>query len=461
MVTGSKAIKLSQTSSRTYMRLDMIVCDDQPNLNGELLTKEFLENYSETLIGMPIQVDRARIERGLYSSLTHRAEQGELKTDSIGAVDKVWLETDVDTDVTTMYASAKIWKRYSAVCDAIKELYDDNNLKFSWEVIVDEGEEIDGINHWKTGEWFAHTIVSMPSYPIAKAQLLVAELKENSEENKKEVKDLDGILIAGMSQSMLREKISAKLEYSQWTVETFMDDNKAVIRDWEENKYYIVEFSVNGEEVEVNEEMKMEGALIWKPVDEVSEADLRVAELEKEKEELVAKIAELETVEEVVKPVESTEEVIVAEVVESVEKNEVKEPVVDESDKIVKYAEVIAKLSETVKTLEAKVEELEPYRLQAEKLAEEKVLAELNAVKESLKNTAQSIVGEGNEITAEMATAVEEADEKALKVAIAEFVIANASVVESNIKVAELEPKVIVGTEDEDYSIKDKDIELY
>ena len=70
-------------------------------------------------------------------------------------------------------------------------------------------------------------------------------------ELKEEVDNLNEILIAGMSQNMLREKISAKLEYSQWTVETFMDDNKAVIRDWDEEKYYIVEFSVNGEEVEV------------------------------------------------------------------------------------------------------------------------------------------------------------------------------------------------------------------
>jgi len=459
--SDSKIISLSESKDKRALILEMIVTNTEPNLNGDKTSKDFIIKNHQTLVDMPIQVDRFRLESGLYSSLTHRSENDGLKTDSVGVIYEAYYVEDEDDEVTTLYAKAKIWKRYSATCDAIKELHDNGQLKFSWEIVVEEAENVDGINTIEDGYWIGHCIVSNPSYPIAKSTMLVAELKGLNLE--KEVKDLDNILIAGMSQSMLREKISAKLEYSQWTVETFMDDNKAVIRDWEENKYYIVEFSVNGEEVEVNEEMKMEGALIWKPVDEVAETDLRVAELEKEKEELISKIAELETVEEVVEDVvdeavvESTEE-IVAEVSDE---DEVKEVVADESDKIVEYAEVIAKLSETVKTLESKVEELEPYRLEAEKLAEEKVLAELNAVKESLKSTAQSIVGEGNEITAEMASAVEEADEKALKVAIAEFVIANVSVVESTIKVAELEPKVIVGTEDEDYSIKDKDIELY
>ena len=428
------------------MRLDMIVCNDEPNLNGEVLTKEFLENYSETLIGMPIQVGRMRLEKGLYSSLTHRAENGELKTDSIGAVDKVWLETDEDTNTTTMYASAKIWKRYSAVCDAIKELYEDGDLKFSWEVIVDDGEEKDGINYWKSGEWMAHTIVSFPSYPIAKAQLLVAELKENSKATKKEVNNLENMLIAGMSQNMLREKISAKLDYSQWTVETFMDDNKAVIRDWDEGKYYIVEFSVNGDEVEVMKDSKTEGALIWVPADQVSETDLRVAELEAELQSLKAE-----------KDDKCAEE---DELDNEDDKKEDDEEDKDEDEKLIKYAEAIAMLTKTVQSLESKVEELEPYRLEVQRLAEEKAMAELQSVKDGLTATAKSIVGE-NELTAEMASAIENADEKALKVAIAEYVIANVVTTESTIKVAEKTENVIISTSDSDYTIeKSKKFEL-
>lgn len=436
--SDSKIISLSESTDKRALILEMIVTNTNPNLNGDVTTKEFIINNYETLLNMPIQVDRFRLENGFYSSLTHRAESDGLKTDSVGVIYEAYYTED--DEETTLYAKAKIWKRYSATCDAIKELHENGQLKFSWEIVAEEYENIDDLNYIKDGYWIGHCIVSNPSYPIAKSTMLVAELKELNLE--KEVKDLDEILIAGMSMDMLRGKISAKLEYSQWTVEMFMGDSKAVIRDWDEDKYYIVEFSVNGEEVDVNLEGKVEGALVWTAKDSVSETDLRIAELEKEKEELNAKLAELEKVEE--EPV-------------------VEEPVVEpavEDDKVEKYAEAIATLNETVKQLKAQVEELEPYRLEAQRLAEEKALAELNALKDSLKGTAQSVVGEGNELTAEMASAIEDADEKALKVAIAEFVIANVKVVESSVKVAEVEPKVEVGTEDEDYSIKKYKVEL-
>ena len=120
---------------------------------------------------------------------------------------------------------------------------------------------------------------------------------------------------------------------------------------------------------------------------------------------------------------------------------------------MIKYAEAIATLTKTVQSLESKVEELEPYRLEVQRLAEEKAMAELQSVKDGLTATAKSIVGE-NELTAEMASAIENADEKALKVAIAEYVIANVVTTESTIKVAEKTENVIISTSDSDYTIE-------
>lgn len=60
-----------------------------------------------------------------------------------------------------------------------------------------------------------------------------------------------------------------------------------------------------------------------------------------------------------------------------------------------------------------------------------------------------------------MASAIENADEKALKVAIAEYVIANVVTTESTIKVAEKTENVIISTSDSDYTIeKSKKFEL-
>jgi len=362
--TESKALRLANTSNPAYMVIDFIVCSDEINLNGEKLTKEGLELNAESLVDMPIQVDRYRLEKGLYSSLTHRAEKDGLKTDSVGVITKVWLETD-DNDVTTMYASAKIWKRYKATCEALVELYAEDNLKFSWELVSTNWITAeDGTRQHSDFYFMGHCIVSMPSYPIAKAQLLVAELEQNSE---------------------------------QQSEVTGLEDNLVV--------------ELKEEELEVTAEK----------VDEVvSETEEEVVEAEK--------------------PVEEAE-VVEDKVVEA-------EKVDDKEDKMIAYADAIATLTQTVATLQAQISELEPYRLEAVRLAEEKALAETEARKAELKVMAERVVGE---LTAEMNEAIESQDEKALKLLIADFAIAN--VKESTSVVAEKIEDVIIATKDEEYNV--------
>jgi hypothetical protein len=362
--TESKALRLANTSNPAYMVIDFIVCSDEINLNGEKLTKEGLELNAESLVDMPIQVDRYRLEKGLYSSLTHRAEKDGLKTDSVGVITKVWLETN-DNDVTTMYASAKIWKRYKATCEALVELYAEDNLKFSWELVSTNWITAeDGTRQHSDFYFMGHCIVSMPSYPIAKAQLLVAELEQNSE---------------------------------QQSEVTGLEDNLVV--------------ELKEEELEVTAEK----------VDEVvSETEEEVVEAEK--------------------PVEEAE-VVEDKVVEA-------EKVDDKEDKMIAYADAIATLTQTVATLQAQISELEPYRLEAVRLAEEKAFAETEARKAELKVMAERVVGE---LTAEMNEAIESQDEKALKLLIADFAIAN--VKESTSVVAEKIEDVIIATKDEEYNV--------
>jgi hypothetical protein len=362
--TESKALRLANTSNPAYMVIDFIVCSDEINLNGEKLTKEGLELNAESLVDMPIQVDRYRLEKGLYSSLTHRAEKDGLKTDSVGVITKVWLETN-DNDVTTMYASAKIWKRYKATCEALVELYAEDNLKFSWELvstnwIIAE----DGTRQHSDFYFMGHCIVSMPSYPIAKAQLLVAELEQNSEQQSE---------VTGLEDNLVVELKEEELEVTAETVDEVVSET----------------------------------------VEEVVEAE---------------------------KPVEEAE-VVEDKVVEA-------EKVDDKEDKMIAYADAIATLTQTVATLQAQISELEPYRLEAVRLAEEKALAETEARKAELKVMAERVVGE---LTAEMNEAIESQDEKALKLLIADFAIAN--VKESTSVVAEKIEDVIIATKDEEYNV--------
>lgn len=437
-----KILKLADTSNPAYMTLEMVVCDSNPNLNMQGVTKDFIVSNHQTLVDMPIQVDRFRIENGMYSSLTHRYEKGELKTDSIGVITKTWYETDDENDVTTMYASAKIWKRYPKTCEAIAELYEQGDLKFSWELVGTEREEsITTAEMFKNGYWIGHTLVSNPSYPIAKSTMLVAELKELNLE-KEEVENLE-ILIAGMSIDMLREKISKALNYDMYIIQMFLDDSKVVVRDWSTDASYIIPFTVDGETVTVDVENKIEASVVVKPKDEVSEQDLRIAELEKQIEELTAE-----------KEVEPTiDESIVEPIVETATEEG------EETKEEVNYAEIISELTK-------KIELLEPLAEQARILAEEKAQAELAEFKDKLKAKAEKVLHEGDELTEQMLAAIEDADEKMLKVAIGEYAIELAQKVlskESEIKTAETKD-VVIGVSDSDYSVdgkKSSKIELY
>lgn len=439
-----KVLKLADTSNPAYMTLDMIICNDKPNLNNQGVSKSFIIANHETLVDMPIQVDRFRIENGMYSSLTHRYEKGELKTDSIGVITKTWYETDESNDETTLYASAKIWKRYPKTCEAIAELYEQGDLKFSWELVGTERDEtIDTAEVYNSGFFVGHAIVSNPSYPIAKSTMLVAELKELNLE-KEEVENLE-ILIAGMSIDMLREKISKALNYDMYVVQMFLDDSKVVVRDWSTDASYIIPFTVDGETVTVDVENKIEASVVVKPKDEVSEQDLRIAELEKQIEELTAEKVE----EPIVEPVTETDET----------KEVIAEEVIEEAKDVVDYAEIIAELTK-------KIELLEPLAEQAKILAEEKAQAELAEFKGKLKSKAEKVLHEGDELTEQMLAAIEDADEKMLKVAIGEYAIELAQKAlskESEIKTAETKD-VVIGVSDSDYSVDDNKsskIELY
>lgn len=434
---SGKVLRLADTSNPAYMTLEMVICNDLPNLNSEGVTKEFITSNHQTLVDMPIQVDRFRIENGMYSSLTHRYEKGELKTDSIGVITKTWYETDEETDVTTLYASAKIWRRYPKTCEAIEELYEQDNLKFSWELIGTEVDEsYTNAEMYSDGYWVGHAIVSNPSYPIAKSTMLVAELNELN--LKEEVEELKEILIAGMSIDMLRDKLSKALNYDMYIQQMFLDDNKVVVRDWEDRKNYIIEFSIEGEEVVVDKENKVEAVVVVKPVGETSSEDLRIAELESELEELKAEIAKAEE-----EPQVETEEVETAE---------------EEEKEEIDYAEIIAELTK-------KIEILEPLAKEAERLAEEKAKTELAEFKGKLKSKAEKVLAEGDELNEAMLAAIEDADEKALKVAIGEYAIELAQKVlskESEIAVAETQD-VVIGVADSDYNVDEKKskIELF
>ena len=172
----SKVLRISEVDSR-YIELEMMVSNTEPNLNGVVTTAEFLRSKGDTLVDMPLVVDRSMLEAGLTGSLTHKFDGENLNTDVIGVFKEVFLKSTIeDPDSITMEAKAIVYKRFPETVNAIKQLFEDDDLKFSWELVATDVEEEDGIAYVKNGLFEGHCVVSNPAYGSeCKATQLVAE----------------------------------------------------------------------------------------------------------------------------------------------------------------------------------------------------------------------------------------------------------------------------------------------
>lgn len=182
---SSKITKIAEIDRR-YMELTAMVSNTDPNLNSVVTTADMLRKDSDSLVGMPLVVDKFALENGMTSSLTHKFDGENLNTDIIGICTEVYLTSTADNpDDITMYAKFNVFKRFPKTIEALKELFESDDLKFSWELIATDVDEIDGIAYINSGLWEGHAVVSNPAYGSeCKALNLVAEAYN---------KDLDSI----------------------------------------------------------------------------------------------------------------------------------------------------------------------------------------------------------------------------------------------------------------------------
>jgi len=394
---ASKVTKLSDVNNR-YIELEMFVSDTDANLNSVLTTKEFLEKRYSTLETMPLQVDRSMLESGYVNSLSHNWDGESLNTDSIGTFVESWLSYKEDDDeYVAMYAKARIWKRYKETVSAIKELYEDGNLKFSWELLAYEVEEgSDGIDRIIDGELEAHCIVSQPAYgEKAKATKLVASLSEaynkdldginsndtaNINENVcvEEISNLEERNSIGMNEKLkeflaevlteksiddvrseIREAILASIDSTKYGAYIYdMYPSQVVYEQWDRETYaedrFRVPYSVSENSISVDMESKKEVVRVWMDKSDLEQGDnpmisdmkdRQVSELKESKSALEIKIAELE------EKVQTLSEVI-PEVISEVEVAEVETETEIEIEIETEIAEVVDSENEIVETLE-------------------------------------------------------------------------------------------------------------
>jgi hypothetical protein len=91
-------------------------------------------------------------------------------------------EVNENGEVVELIGTARIPKRFYFTCEALKELYEEGNLKFSYEIAVGEYSVSDGVKYVDKSDknsLIGMCVVSTPAVPKAKATMLSAEIEKD------------------------------------------------------------------------------------------------------------------------------------------------------------------------------------------------------------------------------------------------------------------------------------------
>ena len=175
-----------QNSNDIYMTLKLILLTSNVNLNGARFTEDFINGIvenQEKYIGIPLVVNRTKLENEAYDSLSHEFDGVNLKTDVIGAFVSFEKQENEDGSLSLL-GESRIYKRFPKTCEAIIELYQEDKLRFSCEVLVQEyGDIKDGIREIPYADGknnlFGQAIVTNPAEPNSRPTILIAALEED------------------------------------------------------------------------------------------------------------------------------------------------------------------------------------------------------------------------------------------------------------------------------------------
>jgi hypothetical protein len=187
-----KFIVLNSESNDIYIELTMCILTNQANLNKLQFTDDYINGVVENkdkFIGIPLQVNRTKLENGFYKTLDHELDKKTklLKTDSIGSFVDFWSDIDEEDGSLLLMGLVRIHKRYPHVCDAVVELYESGDLEFSCEMLAygyastDDETGVRSVNYEFEGQvnsLFGSAIVTHAAEKKSKATLLVAEALE-------------------------------------------------------------------------------------------------------------------------------------------------------------------------------------------------------------------------------------------------------------------------------------------
>lgn len=402
-----KIMELNDDSNDIYMTLNICILSNDVNYNNAQFLDDFIDgiiNNKEQYIGIPFLVNREKIENGEYDDLSHELQDGQLLTDQIGSFVNFWKE-EID-DANCLMGSIRVMKRFPNTCNAIIELYNENKLETSCEVLVNKYEEVteDGIRKigYNNGKntLIGSALVTNPAEYRASATLLVAEAYkkdinkkgdvEVSEQFNKgiDVKYYGELETASLKFSEVRDQIYNKLnpispqngyrKYNYAIRDLRVD--YVVVEDWEdEDTLYKIQYTIQNDEVILSPNdqwIKGKAGFIPDGIDidnlqtQITELNNKIDELKKEGESQMNK-----TVEELQTEL-SNKETEISDFKKQIDKLETK--VTELNATIVSQTETKTTLGCKISELNSKVEELSPFKEKVEKAEKEVKVSELS-----------------------------------------------------------------------------------
>ena len=288
-------VQLAQERNRRYMTLSMRMFSTRTNLNGVAVTERFIDKiveHAQDYVSMPLCADVRSIERGELRYLGHMYDEntGLFEAEEIGSYVAFMKVIDEDGTVA-LNGTARVNRRNPKVVEAIKELYAEGNLNFSFEIEAGSFEELpDGtllIDAADDNDLMAMAVVSTPAYPEAKAISLVAskhgaekeEETEGDQMNKNKVTVEDGSLTISAEEITME---TAEAEAEPVVVEAEAVEAEAAEAEVIEAEAETAEAEVVEAEAETAETVEAEAVEAEAEVAETVEAEAETVEAEAE-----------------------------------------------------------------------------------------------------------------------------------------------------------------------------------
>jgi len=422
-----KVLELSNEND-IYMTLKLLLITSNPNLNKCIFTENFIheivENKDFYIGGVSLTAERSKLESGKKNLGHGLTKSGELISDVIGSFSD-FSENQAEDGSWELLGTAKIFKRYPKVCEALGELYLNEDLNFSCEVFVSEytkDENGNKVVDKGNGQLFGQCCVSHPAETKSKAFMMVAEAlnidlgSDNLDKTFEEVFQNTKVVVetSELDLTQIQRKVYAQFRelenYYEYDIIEFSVNYIILLHC--EGDLYRVDYSIFQDTLTLGEMYK-----VSKSYARINNINLEEEEKEK-MEELQKELEQAQALADTLKSEIASKDVVIAE----------KENLLVEKDTLIASKDAdLVKIGEQLEAKTVEVSELQVFKAESDNLKLEKEVAEKLEKVSALKVRCLKVLSEKE--VEEINASIESLDEVAVNKVLAEKYITLASVV--------------------------------